>query len=57
MAFYRIYPLSPAGRVGAPVVAECADAVAALVAAALWFFPDGFDPEALTAVFSPAHTG
>jgi hypothetical protein len=22
-----------------------------------WFFPDGFDPEALTAVFSPAQTG
>jgi hypothetical protein len=31
--------------------------VAALVAAALWFFPDGFDPEGLTAVFSPAQTG
>ena len=35
MAFYRIYPLNPAGRVGAPVVAECADDVAALVAASL----------------------
>ena len=35
MAFYRIYPLSPAGRVGPPVDAECVDDAAALVAASL----------------------
>jgi hypothetical protein len=35
MPFYRIYPLSPAGRIGSPIDAECADDAAALVAASL----------------------
>lgn len=30
MPFYRIYPLNPAGRVGAPVDAECPDDAAAI---------------------------
>jgi len=33
MPFYRIYPLNPAGRVGAPLDAECEDDIAAILAA------------------------
>jgi hypothetical protein len=33
MPHYRIYPLNAAGRIGAPVDAECPDDVAALYAA------------------------
>jgi hypothetical protein len=35
MPFYRIYPLTPAGRVSPPVDAECADDAAAIVTASL----------------------
>ena len=33
MPQYRIYPLNPAGRIGAPVDAECADDAAAILVA------------------------
>lgn len=33
MPSYRIYPLNPAGRVGAPIDADCADDAAAILAA------------------------
>lgn len=33
MPHYRIYPLNPAGRIGAPVDADCADDAAAIRAA------------------------
>lgn len=33
MRYYRIYPLTPSGRIDAPVDAECIDDVAALFAA------------------------
>jgi hypothetical protein len=33
MPHYRIYPLNPAGRIGAPVDADCPDDSAAILAA------------------------